>query len=161
KPPDGFAMGLVQVLPGGRLRATAATARVLVQRAYQVRPDQISGGPSWIQSDRYDIEAKGDESATQQQVWQMLQLPLEDRFQVKVRRETKEQPIYELNTRRGGLKLQSAKEGRCVALNPNGLPPAPPPPRPGEPPSLPPPPCGRVLSMLGPRSALVGGQVTM
>src|SRR5436309_1338574 len=45
----------VQVQPGGRFAATGATLRMLIGQAYDVRDFQISGGPSWISTERFDI----------------------------------------------------------------------------------------------------------
>src|ERR1700736_6493249 len=51
-----------QVSAGGRLTAENMPLRLLIQRAYDVRPFQISGGPSWIDTERYDIVAKAGEA---------------------------------------------------------------------------------------------------
>src|SRR5262245_7416603 len=45
---------------GGRLNIVGATAKMLIQTAYQVRDFQLSGGPGWINSERFDIEAKAE-----------------------------------------------------------------------------------------------------
>src|SRR5580698_4210415 len=47
--------------PGGRLRATGVSLKYLTSVAYGVRDFQISGGPSWISSDRWNIEAKAED----------------------------------------------------------------------------------------------------
>lgn len=96
----------------------------LIQGAYVafanpiVRPFDsvpVSGGPSWINSDRYHIEAKA-EGAPSRQMMQgpMVQRLLEDRFKLKIRRETKEIPVYELTVAKSGFKLQAMKEGECT-----------------------------------------------
>ncbi len=54
---------LIQVQPGGGLRTSGATLRFLVTLAYDVRPLQISGGPGWINSDRFDILGKPERGA--------------------------------------------------------------------------------------------------
>jgi uncharacterized protein (TIGR03435 family) len=76
----------------------------------------ISGGPAWIKSDRYRIDARA-ESNTSPRVMDgpMLQALLEDRFKLKIRRETREVSIYTLTVAKEGSKLQSAKEGSCVS----------------------------------------------
>src|SRR5262245_37610112 len=45
---------------GGRMTIVNATAKMLVQFAYRVRDFQVSGGPGWINSDHFDIEAKAE-----------------------------------------------------------------------------------------------------
>lgn len=63
----------------------------------------------------------------------MLQSLLADRFNLTLRRETKELPFYELTAARGGLKIEAAKEGSCVTFDPNNPPPRPDPNRPFRP----------------------------
>jgi len=93
--------------------------------AYQVRDFQISGVPGWIDSERYDIEAKADgKTGPKQMAEPMLQALLQERFKLKVHRETKELPIYVLTVAKSGLKIQPAKEGSCVTPEP-GKPAAP------------------------------------
>jgi uncharacterized protein (TIGR03435 family) len=84
---------------------------------------KISGGPAWVNSDRYQInaKAKGD-PGTGVMNGPMLQALLEDRFKLKIHRETREVPVYELTVAKGGPKLQPYKEGSCTART---LPPAP------------------------------------
>ena len=93
----------------------------LVYSAYHIIiDDQISGLPGWARSDRYDIQAKMDEQATaawknltrqeqSQQQQLMIQALLADRCQLKVHRETKQLPVYDLVIAKGGLKMKEAK----------------------------------------------------
>ena len=103
----------VRPLPG-RLIADASL-RLLIRNAYAVQPYQIVGGPDWTNSDRYAIEAKADGNASRGEMFLMLQALLEDRFQLKTHRETRELPAYALVSARGGLKLPPPKEGGCVS----------------------------------------------
>ena len=64
-------------LPGGRLRAENSPLRLMIQNAYRVRSFQILGGPGWINSDRWDIEAKPESDVNPQQTLLMLQTLLE------------------------------------------------------------------------------------
>jgi uncharacterized protein (TIGR03435 family) len=92
-----------------------ATARAisLIANAYdhdglQLGDEELSGGPDWVRSDLFDIDAKIDDSLVEgqwrtlsfKQKWEqamlMLQSLLVDRFKLKVRKETKELPVYEL-----------------------------------------------------------------
>jgi len=109
----------------GRLSVVNMTLKDLLTVAYEVRDFQILGGPSWINSERYDIEAKTDgNTAPQQMAEPMLQALLEERFKLKVHRETKELPIYVLTVAKSGLKIQPAKDGSCITIEP-GKPAAP------------------------------------
>jgi uncharacterized protein (TIGR03435 family) len=79
---------------------------------------QVLGGPGWIDSDRYDIVAKAEGNPPQAQLYgSMLRALLEDRFKLKVHRETKEVPVYLLTVAKSGTKLQLVKEGSCVSAD--------------------------------------------
>jgi bla regulator protein blaR1 len=92
---------------GGLYRATGVTLKMLMMYAYGVPAAfQVSGGPSWVGSERWDIQAKVEgESPSRDQFVLMLRSLIEDRFKLKVRRETKEIPVYELVVVKGGSKL--------------------------------------------------------
>src|SRR5213083_2794819 len=95
----------------GRFTAQNVMLRMLIKDAYDVQDFQVSGGPDWINSDRYDIEAKAQDRASSQQIeGPMLQSLLEDRFKLVVHREMKELPVYEMTVAKGGAKLKS---GSC------------------------------------------------
>jgi len=102
----------VRPLPG-RLTADA-TLQVLMQYAYGVAPFQVVGGPGWLTSERYQIDATANATASRDRMFLMLQSLLEDRFQLKVHRDVKEQPVFALVADKGGVKLPSPKEGVCV-----------------------------------------------
>jgi uncharacterized protein (TIGR03435 family) len=115
--------------PGGRIGMWAApdgfsawfiTLQQIISVAYGVERFQISGGPNWLPSERFDIEAKMDaatadalEKLSQDQrvlaQQQMLQALLANRFQLTVHRETNELTIYKLVIAKGGPKLREAK----------------------------------------------------
>jgi uncharacterized protein (TIGR03435 family) len=96
---------------GGRFTARNLTLQMLLRIAYQLEDYQISGGPAWIKSAGFDIQAKGGEGTGEprrEQVLQMVQAMLADRFQLAVHRETRELPIYVLVTGKTGPRLQAA-----------------------------------------------------
>lgn len=117
----------------GLINMTGVTLNFLLQQAYDVREYQISGGPNWVNSDRYDIVAKLPDSTENQasadfakftddqaKNWlhrrqAMLQALLADRFELKIHRETKELPRYVLTVAKGGPKLKNA--GQIEASN--------------------------------------------
>jgi uncharacterized protein (TIGR03435 family) len=90
------------------------------KRAPPGRHVPVSGGPAWIHSDRYDIDATA-EGAPGQAVMSgpMMQALLEDRFQLKIHRETREIPVYALTVAKGGPKLQVAQPGKCIPRDPD------------------------------------------
>jgi uncharacterized protein (TIGR03435 family) len=124
-PPITFASG--PFIRGSRVTATALTLRDLIGEAYGVRFDAIAGGPAWLLSDHYDIEAKaeGDATLTKEQEQSMLQALLADRFQLKVHRETREVPIYALVVGKNGSKMKQssadAPGNNFVRAGPGGL----------------------------------------
>jgi uncharacterized protein (TIGR03435 family) len=144
----------VGALPGGHLTARNAPLRMLIQNAYAVQASQVLGGPSWINSEGYDIEAKPERNADRKQMWLMLQNLLADRFKLALHRETRNLPIYALTMTRGGLKPPPPKAGSCVNIDPTAPPPS------GTPPGFP---CG-LVGIMGSPSGLVqmqGGKVLM
>lgn len=103
------------IQPGGRFSATNVTVKMLIQNAYGVRDFQISGGPSWIGSERFDITAKLEDVTgplPPGSLGPALQGLLADRFQVKIHRESKELPIYALTAGKNGPKLKANTEGK-------------------------------------------------
>jgi uncharacterized protein (TIGR03435 family) len=74
------------------------TLRALIAAAYDIKDYQISAAPSWAGVLVYDVLAKtpGDSAATQEEVRPMFQALLADRFQLKIHRETKIMPVYNL-----------------------------------------------------------------
>jgi len=119
------ARGSVLRTPAGRVDAKNVSLKLLISSAYGVEGFEISGGPSWINSGRFDVEAKAGSAETRQQMMPMLQSLLEDRFKLKTHRETKEGPIFLMTVAKGGLKLQPLKEGTCGPLDAGNPPPAP------------------------------------
>jgi uncharacterized protein (TIGR03435 family) len=77
----------------------------------------VTGGPDWINSEQYTIEAKA-ERATERALMQgpMLQIILEERFQLKLRWENREVPIFALTVAKGGPKLKRFQEGSCTPM---------------------------------------------
>jgi uncharacterized protein (TIGR03435 family) len=89
--------GRIMVMPaGGRSTATNIPLQFLIENAYRIKDFQLSGAPSWLLSERYDIEAKAEGTPGYDAMLPMLQKLLEDRLQLKFHRETKELPIYAL-----------------------------------------------------------------
>jgi uncharacterized protein (TIGR03435 family) len=92
----------------GRVTYTFITIRDLIVEAYGVRRNQISGGPNWLDSERFDIVAKVPAGATKEQVKVMLQNLLAERFKLTLHRETKEMPMYALVAGARGPKLKDS-----------------------------------------------------
>lgn len=130
--------------PPGRYIATGSPLKALIGYAYAMRDFQIFGGPNWISTDLWEIQAKIPDGvviprpstmeefekalATPGPDKLMLQSLLEERFQLRIRRETRELPIYELTVASGGLKMTLAADqsplvfGPLPELSPGGRP---------------------------------------
>jgi uncharacterized protein (TIGR03435 family) len=84
------------------------TVKEMIAAAYNLPNRAISGGPEWIDSDRYNILATttGNERPTSDQQMEMLRSLLGSRFNLTVHREEREQPVYELTVANNGPKLK-------------------------------------------------------
>jgi uncharacterized protein (TIGR03435 family) len=77
----------------------------------------IEGGPNWIHSERYEIDAKSDgHPSILMMQGPMLQTILEDRFKLKIHRETRQGPVYELALGKGSPKLKPLQDGSCTPV---------------------------------------------
>jgi uncharacterized protein (TIGR03435 family) len=85
----------MRALPGGTITATAVTLKFLITVAYGVQAVQVSGGPGWLDTAKFDILAKPADGVKLQAL-PMLQSLLEDRFNLAIRREARELSVYEL-----------------------------------------------------------------
>lgn len=136
----------------GRLTASAPL-RVLMEAAYHVQDFQIVGGSEWVKWDGYAVDAKASGNPKRVQMWPMLQSLLEDRFQLRVHRQSREMSVYALAPARGGLKLTPPRDGSCVEEGAA-------PPGPGDP--TPAPKCGGMDVLLEARGwHMRGGKVPM
>src|SRR5690242_11705398 len=82
--PGSTEFGRMEFPANGRLSVSGFTLKALIQQAYAVQSFQIIGGPGWISSDRFDIEARpesGLATTTREQRQAMLAALLADRFQ--------------------------------------------------------------------------------
>jgi uncharacterized protein (TIGR03435 family) len=115
---NGMFMGMRYTDDG--LTAQNLSLMLLIQQAYGVGKDRITGAPDWLNSERYDIDAKVDGAAVEalkklspdelKTVRQhMLQALLADRFSLTLHRETKELAVYNLVIAKNGPKLQESK----------------------------------------------------
>ena len=120
--------------PGGRLTGINQTARNLIRNAFNLQPNQIIGGPDWMDSDRFDIVAKAADAdvdakgtLTAPQFMLRLQALLEDRFKMATHWETRELPVYALVTAARGklgprLKPHDGSCDRAQSGVPNSAP---------------------------------------
>ena len=122
-PPSSFEVASVRLLPPGHggmttisppgsptFTATNVSLQILIAMAYGVDSDNISG-PSWLGSQQFEVTAKaeGNPRLTNEQLRAPLQKLLQERFQLAVRRQTKEGSGYALVVAKNGPKLQETK----------------------------------------------------
>jgi uncharacterized protein (TIGR03435 family) len=109
----------VNLFEGGRIRIVNEPVKLLVRMAFQLQDSQIAGAPAWVESDCYDIEARTgrSEKIAPDQMPQLMQDLLGERFHLKFHRETREIPVYALTVARSGPKLKPAAEGETAGMN--------------------------------------------
>jgi len=118
----------VRITPDGLIEINVGL-RGLIRQAFGIEVFQLSGEPPWFKSERYDLEAKMDESVADglQKLspdenklarQQMLQALLADRFGLVIHHEQRDFPLYKLVIAKNGPKLQEAKLGDTYA---NGI----------------------------------------
>jgi len=135
KPSTSREMGGIHVYPGGRMEFRGCTLHYLIEQAFSVQDFQLSGGPGWIQSERYDIDAKPPASSKSSQYMppyskapvleeqrEMLVSLLVDRFEFKYHRDTREGQVYLLVKGNKPLNMKDAedKNGYPWAGSPRG-----------------------------------------
>jgi uncharacterized protein (TIGR03435 family) len=114
----------------GRLSVRCFTAEDYIQAAYSMFADgmnqnpwrmQIFGGPDWAKTDTWDIEARAAGAPIAKMYGPMLQKLLEDRFQLRIHRETRQLPVYILTLAKGEPRLSATQAGSCVPLDLNHI----------------------------------------
>jgi uncharacterized protein (TIGR03435 family) len=96
--------------PGG-FRGRNLRLFELIMSAWHLNRDQLIGGPSWLETAGWDIDARFPEGASPTQAPQMMQAMLADRFRLVAHRETRTLPVYVLTVAKGGVKLHQG-DGR-------------------------------------------------
>jgi uncharacterized protein (TIGR03435 family) len=106
----------VSPVTGGRLSVKNVTLAWLLKTAFHVEPFQVVGSPPWGNTERFDVEARAaNADAGSDQIRQMIQTLLADRFQVALHRENREQPTYSLVVAKNGPKLAKARSDTCTS----------------------------------------------
>jgi bla regulator protein BlaR1 len=124
-------MSLVWFGNPNRVTETNVTIKSLIKFAYNLTDQQLSGGPTWLDSERYDLEGKIQEAKADElqklsgagrvdQIRLMVQALLTERFNLKVSHQTKNLPVLVLAIAKDGPKLSPA-QGRFGASTTNGV----------------------------------------
>jgi uncharacterized protein (TIGR03435 family) len=116
----GGKMNLGMTIDNAMVNVKSMSLAELMRVAYKVKPYQISG-PEWLAAERYTISAKMPDGTNRDQVPEMLQSLLADRFKLVFHRTTQEQSVYALVVMKTGLKLQeSAPDDPAPTSTPGG-----------------------------------------
>src|SRR5260370_3576424 len=117
----------INVGAGGRFSCRGYTLVLLMQRAYGVMDWNVTGGPGWIRTDRYDVAANAlvPGNLTEEQLKPMLQALLADRFKLSLHNASKEMSGYALIVGKNGPKLKASADGQehqdTFRLNQTGM----------------------------------------
>ncbi|HEX3940499.1 MAG TPA: TIGR03435 family protein, partial [Acidobacteriaceae bacterium] len=98
---------------GNLLRMRNVTLKRCITRAYGVSAAQVMGGPKWVDTQTYDIEAKADPSVTDDQVNTMLQSLLANRFALSLHKETRQLSGYAMTVGAKGIVAKPAATTSC------------------------------------------------
>ena len=121
--PPGATGRWIRMLSANEFAAKNHAARTLIAAAYDVSPQAILGGPTWVESDHYDIVAKtpGSLRPNLNEQMSMLRKLMADRFGLVFHREDKEMRVFALTIAKGGPKIKESE------LSPDSSPQGPPP----------------------------------
>jgi uncharacterized protein (TIGR03435 family) len=114
-------------LSPGRVGLPCVSMRSVIRAAYGTfdtngqmlaRPINVIGGPAWLDSDTYDLDAKAEGAESlDQTVGRMLQALLEERSKLKVHREARETAVYAITVAKSGSKLKESAPDSCIPLD--------------------------------------------
>ena len=117
---SGFPGGDTEFRPG-QFIARNQTLRVMVVAAYALEDFRVVGGPDWIDSERFDVQARATTPVTRREAMPMLQALLADRFALRVHMEQRDRPVYAMVASRPGTlgsRLRPAAPAACVDRGP-------------------------------------------
>jgi len=109
----------IRRLPGGRFIASAVTLKQLIVQAFDVKDYQLEGGPKWLSSEYFAVNASAGGEATPAEMNAMLKALLADRFSLRAHIETRQAPMHALTILRSDSKLGSGLKPtspECVQL---------------------------------------------
>src|ERR1700722_1365940 len=102
-PADSYA-----VVEGTRVEFRGASMLEMIAAAYHVPNEQVLGGPSWLDADRFDVTGRAPRDTPEEGVRKMLQGLLADRFKLEIRKEQRPMPVFVLTVSKRGLKLKES-----------------------------------------------------
>jgi uncharacterized protein (TIGR03435 family) len=119
----GGIVNQIRPLPGGQTYlAQDMTVKAIFALMYKVPDSQVFGGPSWLDTDGYDIEAKAAKPSNIDQLHLMFQNLLADRFKLQFHKETRQLPVYALMVDKAGsrMKVNETEQDFKIPITPEG-----------------------------------------
>lgn len=116
KPSKKGNLNMPRVSPG-RISFDNVSLFHLIEMAYAVEGYQIHGAPTWVHTDGFEIAAKAENGASPTRMLLMIRALIEDRFRLKVYRETVQGSVYNLELAKGGHRMHVAAPGSCVDID--------------------------------------------
>ncbi|MGD0302456.1 MAG: TIGR03435 family protein [Bryobacteraceae bacterium] len=105
--------GGIKPLPGGQeYKAESVPVKLMISLMYKIPMRQITGGPGWLDTDLFDVDAKADKSYNLDDLHTMFQNLLADEFKLKFHKEIKEGPVYLLTQDKAGSKMKISESDR-------------------------------------------------
>jgi len=120
---EGPGLMTIRPMPGGQTYiARNVPLRLMIKTIYRITDRQIVGGPDWIDTEHYDLDAKADRPSTIDQLHEMFRTLLADRFQLQFHREIRLASAYAMTVSKSGakLKLSESQEEFDLPIKPGG-----------------------------------------
>ena len=121
--PGNLAVGGMRPMPGGQTYvAGGVPVSLMIKLMYEITDSQIVGDPKWVNTELWDVVAKAAGPSTRDQLHQMFQTLLTDRFKLQFHNETREMRAYVLTVDKSGakVKLNNAQDTFDFPLKPDG-----------------------------------------
>jgi uncharacterized protein (TIGR03435 family) len=116
---------VIRPMPGGQTYiANNVTLRQMITLMYKITDSQLVGGPAWMDTDRWDVNAKAEQPSNIDQLHEMFQSLFAERFKLRFHHETREAPAYVLSVDKSGskLKLSDSQEPFDIPIKPGDRP---------------------------------------
>ena len=114
---SGDGGGRVEFL-AGRVSARNVTAQRLILDAFRLLDEQLVGAPKWLESERFDVEAKAESGASDAALHSMLRNLLTERFHLKAQASTREIAVWAVLVAKSGFRAIEIMPGEALPLKP-------------------------------------------
>jgi uncharacterized protein (TIGR03435 family) len=91
---------------GRRYLAANAPLKMMLTAAYRIRADQVSGGPGWMDTALFDLNAEAEQPSSIEELHIMLRNLLKERFKLRMHSETRDRPVYVLSVDKTGVRMK-------------------------------------------------------